>query len=85
MAPFISMSFLLHNPLEILGKMVGVQVHRCRFVEWVPSTVTALAIDDAGEWLAVGREDGEIRVYRLPPPLSCSYVIRSIFAANFWD
>ncbi|CAN0254424.1 unnamed protein product, partial [Phaeothamnion confervicola] len=42
--------------------MVAMAVHRCRFTEWMPSAVHALAARPDGLILAVGREDGDIEI-----------------------
>eukprot|EP00736_Rhodelphis_marinus_P011539 Rmarinus@m.12070 len=42
----------------------GLTVHRCNFVDWVPSPITALSYSKDGSRLAVGHEDGNIDVWR---------------------
>lgn len=55
-------------------------VHRCRFVDFVPSAIQCVAFDASGTLLAVARESGDVEVWspecawapfmvRPPPPL----------------
>ena len=39
------------------------QVHRCRFIDWVPDEVESLAFSPDGTRLAVGRKVGTIEIY----------------------
>ena len=39
------------------------QVHRCRFIDWVPDEVDSLAFSPDGSQLAVGRKAGTIEIY----------------------
>ena len=39
------------------------ELHRGRFVEWTPSSVTALAVAPGGALVACARECGAIEVY----------------------
>ncbi|KAL6065936.1 U3 small nucleolar RNA-associated protein [Balamuthia mandrillaris] len=41
------------------------QVHRCRFLEWVPSSIRALAFSPSGALLAVGRDSGDIEIWNV--------------------
>ena len=45
-----------------------VLVHRCRFVEWVPSGIEALQLTPDGQWLAVARSDASIELWHSEPP-----------------
>ena len=42
-----------------------VTVHRARFVEWVPSSVTALAADPSGGRLALARDNGDCELWHI--------------------
>ena len=39
------------------------RVHRCRFVEWVPDAVTAVAFNEDGSYLAVARANSDIELW----------------------
>lgn len=39
------------------------EVHRCRFIEWVPSPVETIAFSRDGTNVAVGRESGDLEVW----------------------
>lgn len=41
------------------------QVHRCRFISWVPFAITAMAASPSGSQLAVTRENGAIEVWEV--------------------
>ena len=44
------------------------QVHRCRFVDYVPAAINALAFSPPsgkGQMLAVGRENGDIELWNV--------------------
>jgi U3 small nucleolar RNA-associated protein 4 len=40
------------------------EVHRCRFVDYLPYAVQCLAWDGIGDCLAVGRSNADIEIYR---------------------
>ena len=42
-------------------------VHRCRFVEFSPSGITALAVNSSGVRCAIARENGDIELWRVGP------------------
>ena len=42
-------------------------VHRCRFVEFMPAAITALAFSPYSNTLAVGRGNGDIQLYHTSP------------------
>ena len=42
-------------------------VHRCRFVPFAPSAITAMAFSPYSDTLAVGRANGDIQLYRTTP------------------
>jgi U3 small nucleolar RNA-associated protein 4 len=39
------------------------RVHRCRFVDWVPDAITAVAFNEDGTYLAVARENSDIELW----------------------
>ena len=43
------------------------EVHRCRFIEWVPSPVETIAFSRDGTNVAVGRESGDLEVWTVLP------------------
>lgn len=42
-----------------------VVVHRCRFVEWMPSAIECLVFCAESSRLALGRANGDIEIYSL--------------------
>ena len=55
--------------LNALSRLIDmVLVHRCRFVEWVPSGIEALELTPDGQWLAVARSDASIELWHSEPP-----------------
>ena len=51
------------NTMEVQAHPVT--VHRARFVEWVPSSVTALAADPSGGRLALARDNGDCELWHI--------------------
>jgi len=45
--------------------MQRVEVHRCRFLDWVPSAVQYLAFNYSGSLLAVARANGDIESWNI--------------------
>jgi len=45
--------------------MQRVEVHRCRFLDWVPSAVQYLAFNHTGSLLAVARAHGDIEIWNI--------------------
>eukprot|EP01094_Clydonella_sp_ATCC50884_P018314 TRINITY_DN3371_c4_g1_i2.p1 TRINITY_DN3371_c4_g1~~TRINITY_DN3371_c4_g1_i2.p1 ORF type:complete len:843 (+),score=216.69 TRINITY_DN3371_c4_g1_i2:102-2630(+) len=45
--------------------MSSLLVHRCRFVEWTPQQITAIALSPSETLAAVGRDDGNIEMWCL--------------------
>ena len=41
----------------------SLQVHRCRFADWLPSAIISLAFSPNRERLAVARDDGDIEIW----------------------
>eukprot|EP00299_Pterocystis_sp_00344_P017249 c8649_g1_i2.p1 GENE.c8649_g1_i2~~c8649_g1_i2.p1 ORF type:complete len:321 (-),score=53.35 c8649_g1_i2:1307-2230(-) len=52
-------------------------VHRCRFVEWTPATVVALAFNHSTTRLAVARENGNIEIWDVQGKWRVEKVLRS--------
>lgn len=46
-------------------RLPRMQVHRCRFVDWVPAAVSSLAFHQDGAVLAVARESGDIELWNV--------------------
>jgi WD40 repeat protein len=42
----------------------SMEVHRCRFVDYAPCGVQSLAWDKSGDYLAVGRSNADIEIYK---------------------
>ena len=40
------------------------EVHRCRFVDYLPCAIQCLVWDGIGDYLAVGRSNADIEIYR---------------------
>eukprot|EP00466_Bigelowiella_natans_P007733 jgi/Bigna1/71347/fgenesh1_pg.15_\ len=40
------------------------KIHRCRFFKWKPGAITCLAFTEDGTRIAVGRENGDIEIWR---------------------
>lgn len=43
----------------------ALQVHRCRFVDWMPHAIDVLAFNAAGDRLAVARANGDVEVWHV--------------------
>jgi WD40 repeat protein len=41
------------------------EVHCCRFIDYVPCAVQCLSWDETGEYLAVGRSNADIEIYQV--------------------
>ncbi|KAE9029001.1 hypothetical protein PF010_g1437 [Phytophthora fragariae] len=41
------------------------QVHRCRFVDWMPAAIHALSFSPSGDRLAVARASGDVEIWRV--------------------
>ena len=54
------------------------RVHRCRFLDIVPSGISVLAFDCKGQRLAVGRQNGDIEIWSLEHGFTCSTVRHGI-------
>jgi hypothetical protein len=44
------------------------QVHRCRFIEYTPVGITALAVNGGGDGLVVARSDASLEYWTPVPP-----------------
>jgi len=42
-----------------------VEVHHCRFFEWMPESIVALCFSPDGERIAVGKNDSNIEIWRV--------------------
>ncbi|KAI9916540.1 hypothetical protein PsorP6_017212 [Peronosclerospora sorghi] len=51
------------------------QVHRCRFVDWMPAAIHALSFNGAGDQLAVARATGDVEIWSVEPKWRLKLVI----------
>lgn len=51
------------------------QVHRCRFVDWMPSAIHALSFNSAGDQLAVARASGDVEIWSVCTKWHLKYVL----------
>ncbi|KAL4093591.1 hypothetical protein PRIC1_011023 [Phytophthora ramorum] len=53
------------------------QVHRCRFVDWMPAAIHALSFNAAGDRLAVARANGDVELWQVDAKWHLKFVISS--------
>ncbi|KAG7393125.1 U3 small nucleolar RNA-associated protein 4 [Phytophthora pseudosyringae] len=53
----------------------ALQVHRCRFVDWMPAAVHALSFNGAGDQLAVARATGDVEIWSLRSKWHLKFVL----------
>lgn len=72
-------SFIPTSTIEMVLQAVEqrLSVHRCRFLTYTPSTITALAFSPDESRLAVGRESGDIEVWHKASSWTCEVVFPS--------
>ncbi|RMX66947.1 hypothetical protein KXD40_005072 [Peronospora effusa] len=51
------------------------QVHRCRFVDWMPAAIHALCFNATGDQLAVARANGDVEIWNVDPKWHLKFVI----------
>ncbi|CAI5721613.1 unnamed protein product [Hyaloperonospora brassicae] len=65
------------------------QVHRCRFVDWMPAAIHVLCFNAAGDQLAVARANGDIELWSVDLKWHLKFVIpgsmHSDVSALCWD
>lgn len=58
------------------------EVHRCKFFEWMPSAVCAMAYHPELPMLAVGRENGNIELWNTEEKWFCESVHRKLHSVR---
>ncbi|RLN96625.1 hypothetical protein BBJ28_00026528, partial [Nothophytophthora sp. Chile5] len=51
------------------------QVHRCRFVDWMPQAIHALSFNAAGDQLAVARGNGDVEIWQVGRKWHLKFVV----------
>jgi hypothetical protein len=51
--------------LSSFGELHMTQIHRVRFLDFIPEAINALAFDDTGSRLAVGRANSDVEVWNI--------------------
>ncbi|POM75558.1 U3 small nucleolar RNA-associated protein, partial [Phytophthora palmivora] len=51
------------------------QVHRCRFVDWMPAAIHALSFNAAGDQLAVARANGDVELWSVGRKWHLKFVV----------
>ncbi|EGZ10257.1 hypothetical protein PHYSODRAFT_247101 [Phytophthora sojae] len=51
------------------------QVHRCRFVDWMPAAIHALSFSPGGDRLAVARANGDVEIWRVGSKWHLQFVV----------
>ncbi|KAG2528502.1 hypothetical protein JM18_003047 [Phytophthora kernoviae] len=51
------------------------QVHRCRFVDWMPAAIHALSFNAAGDQLAVARANGDVEIWQVGGKWHLKFVV----------
>lgn len=59
----------------IAPKQPLTRVHRCRFIQWQPQGISAMAFNYNGSRLAVGRENGDIEIWNALAGWFCEKLI----------
>jgi len=54
------------------------EIHRCRFVEFMPSTINCMAFNSDSTLLAVGRENSSIEIWNVRK----NWVIEKVYNCN---
>ncbi|KAG1689593.1 hypothetical protein DVH05_002102 [Phytophthora capsici] len=51
------------------------QVHRCRFVDWMPAAIQALTFNSTGDQLAVARANGDVEIWSVQEKWHLKFVL----------
>lgn len=50
------------------------EIHRCRFVDWIPQSINTLSCCPDGKRIAVARKNGDIEIWNAEFKWFCQYV-----------
>ncbi|EEY70098.1 U3 small nucleolar RNA-associated protein, putative [Phytophthora infestans T30-4] len=62
-------------PGDASATATTLQVHRCRFVDWMPSAAHALCFNAAGDQLAVARATGDVEIWSVTNKWHLKFVL----------
>ena len=77
--------FGYHFSSNFLVEQPAMDIHRCKFSEWMPSAACATVFHPELPYLAVGRENGDIELWNVEEKWFCEIVFHFGFVSDVED